>query len=811
MHPLKRILLIFTSFLLVSPVAYAKSKPIPNTQRRAPSKLRVLSFDQMVQLSFWSRVRYIKEMQNAWVDVEKFQKVYGKKYLTGQRQRDKDSLWAFLLGDSAEAKNARFAGEKSPYSLWLEAKISATRLKPGERLPEEYRQILRNPPRDYIESYATEQVTEMNRLQQLWRSTPDATPQARVPAPAPTAGQTDQVILKPGPSLAPSSPSQAPAQQRRVTPGNRYLDTPPIPKRSEARPTGTHNRGASAGDLCVYAGNLNTYVSNRNSFGCSLPNRCQTTKGEKGIQCGFVFSGLSGAESCVPVWQKLDSTEACYKKGQDLMSKNSPEKDKFLKEFRAYAEGKKPWPQDKGQLDPYWVNELKKYAYDPVAMAYLVKLSDDYKKNGKTFPIENFRRDYEEQMDGLEAVYGEYIAHCNRPMSDDALDDIRKYSAVKSAGNRARDQRRFALLTKFEKENPGQRATVGDVLQPLQCDLIRKRHKATQDAFNKIVYENFKQPKPGPIQDPDAGQSDDEPQPIRKVIEPEPEPVTPIEEPAPQPQPQPEPQPEPEPAPRPEPQPEPVVERTPGFAPIEKKLACFKSDYEGAVTKSKAMNCVSCAEQSKVQDDSDTIVDQKISDKWMTLLSIVGRKCGDVSGGFSVQDSLNLVQQFGTCSNLRYDWTAEDLGSKRSMIDDWQNGNFESANCSGFCFNDNFKKVFGLSLNSLEGAFCGSGSRRDKMVSKSRNFSNELKSCVDQAYQRANKFYNGQIRTNQCAQMVPYKGAKTKNQIPEVIAGEPTILEFGRGADYTCMVSTHINKTHDNRDKGKRNPKVRKR
>lgn len=794
----RKLLFIFTALLLVAPPSFAKKKRAKRKPVK-PAQVKLLSFDQLAEMEFWQRVEYIKLVRKSLVDIEKFQKVYGMKYMTSQNLRDRNSLWALIFGDSASARDAQLV-ERTPYQKWLDAKLRAENLKPGESLGEADREILRNPPKSYIQTFATDQVGRMEELQTLYEAPASAATAAPI-APAQAVEQVNQV--------QPKARKTPPAKQRQF----RILEKPPIPKALEAEPSGTHTRGANPSDRCIYAGNLNPYVSNRNPFGCSKPPRCKPKSGGTGVECGFVLSGLTGDAACIPMHSKLDSTSLCMARAKRERGNQKGVREPIVRKIRAYIEGKEKWPNKKGPLDPQHVKELEKHAYDPVAMALLIELYGYYKDAGKKFPIASFRKEWDDTLSGAQAIFSDYIEHCERPMSDQAIKGIEQYKLVQNKYNRNQDKKRFELLTKFRTKNPGKRPAVKDILQPMQCQLVEKRRDEAVAQIDRLEPKKWQPLIPQPPGD-GGGQGEDKVATLKPKVVPAPQAPPVIIKPEPPRQDKEEKEvvrkPPPE---KKKPRkviPAPPKKRVPGYAPQDKRYACFRQDFQNAVTKSKPMNCVACAEHSRVQDDPDNITSQKISDKWSTLLTIMGQQCGNYRSptNMNVQDALNLMQTYGSCSQGVYDWSGKNLGSQRATIDQWQSGNLKDADCTLCGGKPNFKDVFGASLSTLKSAFCGGppSGRRAKLYNKvkrsGRSFNDDLENCIHQAVERAEKYY-AKSGPNKCSKMVPYNKAKADDTLPKLFEGELAIIEVNEGDGYNCLVSTGTRISHNVHDHAK--------
>ena len=127
-----------------------------------------------------------------------------------------------------------------------------------------------------------------------------------------------------------------------------------------------------------------------------------------------------------------------------------------------------------------------------MVMAHLIRMGSVYENTGNwknSFPVDGLRNLFNKAKNGLEHIYDNFINHCRKKLSAKAVEEILDYTKMPDSDNKRADERRAKLykegVSKATPEKPFV-ATVGNVLQPQQCKLVKQRYFKTFDELEKI-------------------------------------------------------------------------------------------------------------------------------------------------------------------------------------------------------------------------------------------------------------------------------------------------------------------------------------
>ncbi|MCB0349623.1 MAG: hypothetical protein KDD38_00470 [Bdellovibrionales bacterium] len=460
-----------------------------------------------------------------------------------------------------------------------------------------------------------------------------------------------------------------------------------------------HTRGAQISDRCIYAYNLSKYPSapsgERKPFGCEIPSgaRCNGANGA-GVQCGYYLSGLSGAadRACIPNAVRYRATSECDVVRSTLSKENGAAINSSIADAEKYFKFKVPGAKiSKADMTSESaaavLKNLADNAYDDKAYAELIYVLSFYKKNNVQIPLNHLGEQYnairpdvfESNVNTLQAsvnqVFGDYINHCSRPLSQDEVSKLRDPKWINEAAQKGfsaavLEKRRVDAVAQLDSVSSSE-YRVDNVLQIPECRAIYARRDEIQRKMHEIVgsYPEL---------------SDDAPA---------------IEVPTP-------------PAP---PKDNYTIQSTGCSSNVVAEVDQLYWSSARCVSCLAERNMAKTANAQTSQEEKDRRQFYSTSKKWLSLLSTMVIACDDgVSNNTHVtpETMIQYMQTYGHCDTDTYEWDPAGLtGEERARIEEWSDNDFwsdkrKTSDRPDIDINKDFVRVYGISYENATKAFC---------------------------------------------------------------------------------------------------------
>lgn len=628
---------------------------------------------------------------------------------------------------------------------------------------------------------------------------------------------------------------------------------------------GNNYSGGPNTDQCIYAFNLNRYPPGARDqlqkFNCP-PTRCTTMSGAR---CGEEISGfgLNGKEECIDNSNAWRSTAACDDRRQELIGRTDsngniiaptaqmqkitndliPRVDNYFKFNQPGATLKRSDLTSDEAIS--LIKELANNAWSDEAYAELILVLSFLKNNGinqiddaqlgklysKIQPSQ-FGANFDELSKSVNAIFGEYINHCDSTVDPIVIEDLKQNvhllsrsdsenSKQMGAAAWTQEKRRLCAVSAYTQATGGNMQlpegancptysqvpgsnplAVRNITEIEECRLIQKRKDGLSDKLSKI-----NSTYPATADDTPAGE-----QP--PVVLPKPQ----FEQPA-------------------------GIHTgaeqvatgcSRNITSDEHKLfmpaaRCMICQAEKSADKFYGANYIPDAQNQT----SGTTYPKRyaVSTKWTSLLSTMALACGNAPLNGTVvtpEVMLEYMQTFGHCDSDTYDWDpTENLSPKdRQLVEKWSNDSFWKGNADsikGYIWggepvetDKEFSRIYGVSYTEATEIFCDPNrfekglfnkkyrkykedyktpSAYDRMrfgraqfqhkLSSSNNVHNRLRfanenstdnsllKCMRESLKNTKNLYTGGNERNTCVQFVEFNGSPNwdlqyKNMLQDV-------------------------------------------